>query len=81
MDARTRLGWIRLYERVGNAGLVAGLHLDRAADPLFLPHPAALDQLQQAQPVPSRAGPSGNRGFGPAQHRGHEPPPLAWTGT
>jgi transposase-like protein len=22
MDARTRLGWIRLYERVGNAGLV-----------------------------------------------------------
>ena len=22
MDARTRLGWIRLYERVRNAGLV-----------------------------------------------------------
>jgi hypothetical protein len=22
MDARTRLGWIRLYERVGNAGIV-----------------------------------------------------------
>jgi transposase-like protein len=22
MDARTRLGWIKLYERVGNAGIV-----------------------------------------------------------
>ena len=22
MDARTRLGWIRLYEQIGNAGLV-----------------------------------------------------------
>ena len=22
MDARTRLGWVRLYERVGDAGLV-----------------------------------------------------------
>src|SRR3954447_9798680 len=30
------------------AGLVAGPHLDRAAILLLLPHPAALDQLQQA---------------------------------